>query len=310
MAGTRGSSESFAVLIVEEERSRLTRFHCEVRGETLWASGPGELARHLRETPPRLVAVAGERHVAQSLADDLRRRKVAKSVFVITPAAEGEAVPPGQVPVTLPRSVDELAREELVPCLLEAILSAYARLPVSPLTNLPGSAVLRQEVEQRLLSGQPFAFLYLDLDNFKAYNDVYGFGRGDLVIQMLARHIARACRTVGSPDTVCVHIGGDDFAIVTPADRAAPLAEAIIAAFDREAPSFYSEEARAAGYIETKSRRGEPTRYPLVSLSVGGVDTARRRLQGYLHLTEIAAEVKAYAKSQEGSHFAMDRRND
>jgi len=310
MAVQPRASQSFAVLIVEERRARLTHFHCEMRGETLWAIGPADLARRLRGARPQLVAVAGERQLAQALADDLRKRGIARSVFVITPALEGAPVPPGQVPVTLPEGLRHLTGEMLVPCLVEAILSAYARLPVSPLTNLPGSAMLRHEVDQRLTSGQPFAFLYLDLDNFKAFNDVYGFGRGDLVIQALARQIARVLGEDGVSTDLCVHIGGDDFAIVTAVDRAARIAKAVIEGFSREVPGFYASEARAAGYVETKSRRGELTRYPLMSLSIGAVSTVHRRIRSYLQLTEIAAEVKGYAKSLEGNHFVMDRRKD
>jgi diguanylate cyclase (GGDEF)-like protein len=302
--------ESFAVLIVEPGRAKLSRFNLELRGETLWATNTEELSRRLDRARPELVAVAGEAEVAAELAEELRRRGLAQSVFLITPAAEGDVGAPGQVPVILPQGAAALDPEGLLRRLMQAVLSAQARTPVSPLTGLPGSPTLRQEVERRLAAGETFIFLYLDLDNFKAYNDVYGFGRGDIAIRLLSREVVDATESHGEPTDVCVHIGGDDFAVVTTTKHQTELAQRIISGFEDRVPDLYSEEARAQGYIETRSRRGEFTRYPLMTVSIGGVDTAQRRVTGYLHLTEVAAEVKSYAKALEGSQFVMDRRRE
>ncbi len=306
MTGTH----SFAVLIVEPGQARVCRFNVELRGESLWRTTTEELARRLAQARPEIVAVAGDLEVATQLAEDLRRHGLAESVFLITPAEDGEPTPTGQVRVVLPQSVARLKPEELVQRLVRAVLAAQARTPVSPLTGLPGSPVLRAKVEQRLAAHEHFVFLYLDIDNFKAFNDVYGFARGDLAIRMLGRELVEAIRVHGAPEDVAVHIGGDDFAVITGADRAETIAERIMAEFDSKVPDLYSEEARQVGYVETPSRRGEPERYPLMTVSVGGVDTSRRRVTSYLELAEIAAEVKQYAKALEGSQFVMDRRRD
>jgi GGDEF domain-containing protein len=304
------AAESFAILIVESGRARICRFNVELRGETLWATTTEELARRLTATRPEIVAVAGRIEVATELADDLRRRGLAESVFLITPALDEEPTPTGQIRVVLPEEAAAMKPEELMQRLVRAVLSAQARTPVSPLTGLPGSPVLRNSVEQRLSANQHFVFMYLDIDNFKAFNDVYGFGKGDIAIRLLGREVAAATKTLGSPTDMCIHIGGDDFAIITSRDRAPPIAERIIAAFDRNVPELYAPDARDAGYIETPSRRGEPERYPLMTVSIGGVDTEQRATKNYLQLAEIAAEVKAYAKAVEGSQFVMDRRRD
>jgi diguanylate cyclase (GGDEF)-like protein len=165
-------------------------------------------------------------------------------------------------------------------------------------------------VERRVTSGASFVFLYLDIDNFKAFNDVHGFARGDMAIRLLGREVIEATREDGTATDLCVHIGGDDFAVVTAVDAANRIAERIIAGFDRQAPELYSEEERSRGYIETPNRRGEPSRYPLMTVSIGGVSTVQRHIGGYLELAEIAAEVKSYAKALEGSQFVMDRRRD
>ena len=302
--------ESFAVLIVEPGRARMCRFNVELRGETLWATTTAELARRMGSARPEIVAVAGSLEVATELADDLRRRGIAESVFLITPAQDGEPTPTGQIRVILPNHVQAMKPEVLIERLIRAVLSVQARTPVSPLTGLPGSPVLRNTVEQRIAAGEQFVFLYLDIDNFKAFNDVYGFGHGDIAIRMLGHEVVEAVKALGGATDLCVHIGGDDYAIITTADRALALAQRIIEGFDQKAAELYSEEARKLGYIETQSRRGEPERYPIMTVSVGGVDTGRRRVASYLELAEIAAEVKGYAKALEGSRFVMDRRRD
>jgi diguanylate cyclase (GGDEF)-like protein len=302
------AGESFAVLIVEPGRARICRFNVELRGETLWTTTTEQLVARLRDARPEIVAVADRAEVATELAEELRRRGLAQSVFVMTPAGEGEPAPTGQIRVVLPQGAARMKPEGLLQQLVRSVLAAQARTPVSALTGLPGSPVLRSDIERRLAGGDPFVFLYLDIDNFKAYNDVYGFGRGDIAIRLLGRAVRGATQELGSPRDLCVHIGGDDFAIVTTAEHSRAVVDKIIAEFDAGVPDLYSEQDRARGHIETASRRGAPERYPLMTVSIGGVSTTRRRVGSYLELAEIAAEVKSYAKALEGSRFVMDSR--
>jgi GGDEF domain-containing protein len=303
-------AEPLAVLIVEAGRAKVCRFNVELRGETLWRTDQEGLLRRLAASRPEIVAVAGDFETAGHLADELRRSRLAQAVLVITPAVEQEPTQPGQVRVDLPEGAASIRPEELLRHLVQAMLSAQANAPVSPVTGLPGSLVLRQEVERRLGAGESFVFLYLDLDNFKAYNDVYGFGRGDIAIRMLSRQIVNARKALGEASDLCTHIGGDDFAILTTDRCYDQIARRIISEFDRHAPELYSSEDQARGYIECPSRRGEPSRYPLMTISIGGVNSSVRQIASYLHLTEIAAEVKSYAKALPGSQFVMDRRRE
>ncbi|MGD0110612.1 MAG: GGDEF domain-containing protein [Armatimonadota bacterium] len=303
-------AESFAILVVEPGKAQLNHFNVELRGETLWTTGTDDLAKRLSRARPELVAVAGDEGAARDLAEQLRRLGVAQSVFLITPA-DGETVnEPGQIRVALPETIRMSGAERLLRYLIEAVLNVQARTPVSALTGLPGSPVLHQEVDRRLAASTPFVFLYLDLDNFKAYNDAYGFGRGDIAIRLLASEVVAAVKEFGAADDLCVHIGGDDFAILTTAQDYAQVARRIIVGFAAGVPALYSEDDRTRGFIETRSRRGELTRYPLMTVSIGGVNLAVRHIAGYLQLTETAAEVKGYAKALEGNQFVMDRRRD
>ena len=303
-------AESFAILVVEPGKAQLNHFNVELRGETLWTTETEDLAKRLSRARPELVAVAGDEGAARELAEQLRRLGVAQSVFLITPANGETENEPGPIRVALPDTIRMAGGERLLRHLIEAVLSIQARTPVSALTGLPGSPVLRQDVDRRLAAGTPFVFLYLDLDNFKAYNDVYGFGRGDIAIRLLSSEVTAAVKEFGAPDDLRVHIGGDDFAIVTAAGDHSQVARRIIAGFAAGVPALYSEDDQTRGFIETRNRRGELTRYPLMTVSIGGVNSAVRHIEGYLQLTEIAAEVKGYAKALEGNQFVMDRRRD
>ena len=116
---------------------------------------------------------------------------------------------------------------------------------------------IEEEIDARLARSDPFAILYADLDNFKAYNDHYGFMRGDEVIQASAWLIGDAARSASDGAAFIGHVGGDDFVVVVAPDLSEPVAQAIVSAFDGAAPGFYDESDRERGYIEVTNRRGE-----------------------------------------------------
>jgi diguanylate cyclase (GGDEF)-like protein len=178
----------------------------------------------------------------------------------------------------------------------------------SPLTGLPGNVRIEEEIEARVESNADFAILYADLDYFKAFNDHYGFMRGDSVIQMTARLLQDVALSIGGADTFVGHVGGDDFIVVTNTDGAVELAERVIADFDRDAPALYDPEDAERGYIEVKNRRGEMQQFPMLSISLGVATTAKRKFQHYAEAVAVATEMKAFTKATPGSSWAMDRR--
>jgi diguanylate cyclase (GGDEF)-like protein len=179
---------------------------------------------------------------------------------------------------------------------------------LSPLTRLPGNLAIEMELRRRLEAEEPFAVLYLDLDNFKAFNDVYGFTHGDEAIQMLARITVDVVRRRGTPIDFVGHIGGDDFIVVTDTARADEMAQEVITEFDRDIRSLYSAKDLRAGYIETRDRRGTLNRFPVMTLSIAVVGNDHRQLTKYAQVGEAAAELKRYAKSIAGSVFVKDKR--
>lgn len=179
---------------------------------------------------------------------------------------------------------------------------------LSPLTRLPGNLAIEAELRRRIDSRAPFSVLYLDLDNFKAFNDVYGFTHGDEAIQLVASTAVDVVRRRGTTSDFVGHIGGDDFIIVTLPDRGEEIAREIIDSFDREIRSLYSAQDLKQGYIETRDRRGALNRFPIMSLSIALISSEQRMLENYAQIGEAAAELKRYAKSIGGSVYVKDKR--
>jgi diguanylate cyclase (GGDEF)-like protein len=181
---------------------------------------------------------------------------------------------------------------------------------LSPLTGLPGNIRIQEEI-RRLVGEEPQAFgvLYLDLDNFKAYNDHYGFVRGDRAIQATARLIAEVVNDLGAQNAFIGHVGGDDFVIIVPPHLAEPSAEALSKRFDEEVPRLYDPLDHERGYVEVEDRQGTLQRFPLLSVSIGGVTTDKRHFEHFGEVVEIASEMKLVAKRTPGSSCAFDRRS-
>jgi len=171
----------------------------------------------------------------------------------------------------------------------------------NPLSGLPGNAIIEQNILQCLKSGSPFCAMYLDLDNFKAYNDVYGFENGDLVIKLLAGLIEKHT----PPDGFKGHIGGDDFIIIIYDYSCEKICENIITDFDREIKKYYSAEDVDRGYIETKNRRGETEKFPLVSLSIAVINNRTEHFPDIYSFSEKLAIVKKMAKKAGRSNYCI-----
>jgi diguanylate cyclase (GGDEF)-like protein len=179
---------------------------------------------------------------------------------------------------------------------------------LNPLTRLPGNLAIENEIRRRFDGRLLWAVIYIDLDNFKAFNDVYGFVRGDEAIRLLASTLQNAIRQGGEDDDFVGHIGGDDFILVTAPVRAEPLARAIAAAFDRDVRALYDPADLERGWITTTDRRGVVSLYPVMSLSLAVVTDEHRKITSYQQIGEVAAELKRFAKKQSGSYIATDKR--
>lgn len=201
--------------------------------------------------------------------------------------------------------------DELVARVTATLRRASQMRSVSPLTGLPGNNRIEQEVQRRVDADGEFAILYADLNTFKAYNDHYGFLKGDEVIKMTAQCLVDAVAVHGDADSFLGHIGGDDFVALCTLEQAELVAAEVCRRFDEQAAEFYSPEDRARGHIETVDRRGEVRQFHIVTISIGVASSVGRT---FVHASEpitLATEMKSYAKSTSDSrvsNFAVDRR--
>jgi diguanylate cyclase (GGDEF)-like protein len=179
---------------------------------------------------------------------------------------------------------------------------------LSPLTGLPGNIRIQEEIRRLVGEGQPFALLYADLDHFKAYNDHYGFVRGDRAIQLLGRLATEVAHEVEGPTGFVGHVGGDDFVLIVAPERGEDAAARLCRAFDQHHVLLYDRVDAERGYVEVEDRRGTPVHYPLLTLSVGVATTKGRRFDHYGEAVAVATEMKQHAKRQPGSSYSIDRR--
>ena len=179
---------------------------------------------------------------------------------------------------------------------------------ISPLTGLPGNVQIHTELKKRLSNKEDFSVLYLDLDNFKAYNDVYGFLKGDEIIEFTAKTILKCIHEEFMENSFIGHIGGDDFIAIVPSIHIDNICQSIIATFDKDVTNFFTDEDLEKGYIEVTNRKGVLEQFPLTSISIGVVIAESGRFANILEIGEIGAQVKHMAKSVMGSSYAVDRR--
>lgn len=180
----------------------------------------------------------------------------------------------------------------------------------SPLTGLPGGFSIEREVQSRFDADQPFVFCMFDLDNFKPFNDLYGYSRGNLVIKETAKILQDAIAKHGGADDFCGHIGGDDFVVITDETRFKAVCNDIIASFDRAILDFYDADSRDTGSIVSKDRQGNERAFSIMTITGCVVFSQQVSVKDFIRLGEIAAELKKKGKMVEGSVLVLDHRDD
>ena len=204
--------------------------------------------------------------------------------------------------LTKPADADEVvARVKLL------LKRSRQKMDSNPLTRLPGNPSIQARIEREISSGHKFAVLYCDLNNFKAFNDRYGFGEGDKVLLATSRLLTQAAQQ--DPASFVGHVGGDDFIIVCSLDKAEPIAQQIVEGMTRMAPSFYNDSDRAQGYMLSTNRKGEQEKFGFLSIGIGIVHNSLKELTSFAQVSSIGSELKCLAKQHEGSYYAVDRRS-
>ena len=183
-------------------------------------------------------------------------------------------------------------------------------LDASPLTRLPGNIAIERALNKRLAEKKPFAICYGDLDNFKAYNDRYGYVKASEIIKITAEIIHEAAHRLGDDETFIGHVGGDDFVVVLDCPDVDKVCKEIIARFDAEIVNHYSAEDVARGAIEGVDRYGVPRTFPIMSISIAVIVCEPNEYDSAVEIARAAAQIKDHAKGMPGSNYFVNRRKE
>jgi len=189
-----------------------------------------------------------------------------------------------------------------------ALRSAAHHFNANALTRLPGNKLIERELIERLDSEHPFSFHYIDIDNFKSYNDKYGYLKGNGIIIETARIISANVKACGNGEDFVGHIGGDDFVVITTPDKAESIARRTIKDFDTMTPGRYVSADIKNGFIVSRDRSGSMANIPLMSLSIAIVNNTSGRISNLFELMDVTTELKNYLKALPGSNFMVNRR--
>jgi diguanylate cyclase (GGDEF)-like protein len=193
---------------------------------------------------------------------------------------------------------------------LDSEIYEYAKKSgrIHPLTGLPDSLFVHQELNRRMDTDAKVAVCYIDMKDFKYYNKKYGYDKGDAVLKFLAGVIYDVTKENGEKSDMVGHLGGDNFVVITSHEKYSKLCSELVKSFDLLIEQHYDKADREKGYIVTNTRRGEEIRTPIMTLSVGVVWNLKRKLSHYAQVSDIAIELKQYAQKFPKSEFVVDRR--
>ena len=198
---------------------------------------------------------------------------------------------------------------ELVARVRAALRRARQLRDISPLTGLPGNSEITRQAETLVQQDPPhFALLHVDLDKFKAYNDRYGFLRGDEAIKATSDLLAEVLGRHPSSIEFIGHVGGDDFVVLLGPEQVEAFCEDVVKSFDAMAPTLYDPEDRDRGWIQVEDRRNDLHEVGIMSISVGVATTETRQLRSVAEASAVATEMKSAAKSETGSAYRIDQR--
>ncbi len=207
--------------------------------------------------------------------------------------------------ILLPSTANEMrTRLEL------ALQRSSCTLDANPLTRLPGNASIMQMVEKHIKEKSDFAAAYLDIDNFKAFNDKYGFSRGDEALLVTARLLVATIMNSNGIYKFLGHIGGDDFFFILPFDIMEETCQSLVSAYDDIIPNFYDDEDRANQGIISKDRAGNLHRFPFMSISISITTNTNGRFTHYGEVSQAVGQLKKICKAKDGSNYLFDRRID
>lgn len=293
------------------EAARLTQILTKAGFEVDMADTAGPALADLFEHPPSLLLVAEGTagRTVETLARELKADPLIGRlpiIFLIREVrvadVQWERLAVDDY-ITVPYAPEDVVRR------VRLCLSRMSRsLDANPLTGLPGNTSILYESTRRIESGKPFALAYLDIDNFKAFNDRYGYARGDEVLVVTCRLLSTAVSESAGAEGFVGHIGGDDFVLMSPPVVIDEICQKVIRRFDLVIADFYDEEDRVRGYIDSVDRHGNREQFPTMTVSVVAVSSETQKITHPAEISERVSQLKKQAKAQKGSTYLRDRR--
>lgn len=309
-------SETPDTILIADDDEDIVRFvevNLRLEGFEVATAFDGEQAlRHAYDVTPDLILLdvmmpkVDGFEVCQRLRSDGRTKNI--SIIMLTAKSLSADKVVGLTAGADDYMIKPFDPIELVARVKSALRRSREMRAINPLTQFPGNVQIQDAVTRKVQVGDPFGVMYIDIDDFKAFNDHYGFLRGDEAIKLLARCASDAVTEHGGPEAFIGHIGGDDFVAVVGAHEAEKAATVLVDCWDREVPSLYDPADLEKGYIDVVDRQKQLHRYPIASLSVGIATNLQKPITSHWEAAEIASEMKQFAKRQEGSKVAIDRR--
>jgi PleD family two-component response regulator len=305
------------VLVVDDEEHirRILKFQLEKNGyEVVTAENGEEALKFVRRSMPDLILLdlmmpkIDGFEVCRQLRADFQTSQI--PIIMLTAKSDLPDKIKGLQGGANDYLVKPYSNEELMLRVNNVLEWSQNQKNANPLTGFAGNKAIEKELARRIERNEPFAFLYIDIDNFKAYNDYYGYQKGDESILFLADIITEAVNSLGGRKDFVGHIGGDDFVIVTSLDRAEFIGRHIIDEFDKGSLVLMHEEDIRKGYLEIRNRLGEIKRVPLMSLTIALVLNDGERLKHFAQVSDIASELKKFGKGMTGSVVVRERRKE
>ena len=310
-----GSKQDYKILVVDDEDHirRILKFQLEKHGYRVVVAENGEIALELmrREAPDLvLLDLMMPKIDGFETCRRIRQNFQTSQIPIIMLTAKSEL--PDKIKGLQDGANDYLIKpysnEELLLRVGNVLDWSLKQKEANPLTGLPGNRAIEKELQGRIEGKEPFAFLYLDIDNFKPYNDHYGYQKGDDAILFLGDIVTEAVNSLGGVNDFVGHIGGDDFVVITSPARAEFVARHVIDEFDKGSLILLHENDIGRGYMEIRNRLGEVKRMPLMSLTIALVVDDEGKLRHYAQVNDIASELKQYGKAMVGSVVVRERR--
>jgi PleD family two-component response regulator len=305
------------ILVVDDEPhiAQILKFTLEKAGYQVFTAENGQAAlEKIEELQPDLVIldvmmpVMDGYEVCRKMREDFKMNQIP----IIMLSAKGEL--PERVKGLEGGANDYLIKpysnDELILRVRNVLEWNTKQKEANPLTGFPGNTAIERELKTRINRSMPYAFLYIDIDNFKGFNDNYGYQKGDEIISFLAAIITKAVEKLGSKEDFVGHIGGDDFVLITDPTRAEFMAKHVIDEFDKGAVFLLNEDDVKRGYFEVRNRQGDIARVSLMSITIALVVSADNKINHFAEINDIASDLKKYGKKMKGSVVIKERRHE